>query len=155
QPSAAERANLRLQIDLLRAVTPARSKSDPDDAAFRVYAALPPPLRERLWQGGPVGFAWPAEPGRAALNKETAIDVAAGRLGSLSWRENGPGLPDTPVPFRALERLRGELALGKQDRFTVLLLRRRILGSHGEGSAKPTRVEWVGRDGSFPTDWPA
>lgn len=134
------RERLTAQVRILRSVTPVQSYFNTEDAVFRLYAALPEALRNQLWEGTPLAFSFPAEPGRHPLSAAVAAEMLAGRLGELRRRDTGDGTPGEPVPMRSLDAARGELFLQREEGRASLRLRLRYLGSIGEETEPATRT---------------
>lgn len=161
-PGPEEARSLEQSIKLLRAVTPPRNEGPDGDSAFRVYAAVPAEVREALWQGQPIRFAFPREPGRTPVERETAVDLTAGTLGNLVSEGDGEDEHGAHLPFREIERLRSELALETSDGRPRLRFRMVFVGSCGRDGGETRRAECeltneVGADEEYPDpkEWTA
>jgi hypothetical protein len=115
------------------------------DSAARLYALLSPQEQAALWQGEPLRFAFPAEPGRIAIPREVALALGQGTLGTLARRTDEVTGVDRSVPLRSLDRVRGDLVLEPQGVGLKLRVRLRTLGSIGD-EVHHSRREHVAQD---------
>jgi hypothetical protein len=99
-----------------------------ETAALEVALLLMQPADwERLWQGVPFRFSYPARPGRRALTGEQAAAMVRCGIEELTESAGPDGSPQ-PGTFAGVDRVRGEVVLRVQNGSPALEFRCRLVG---------------------------